>query len=238
MTEPKDYVVIDLEMTGLSPKQHKVIEIGALRVRDGKEVAALELLVNPKCVIPEKVVALTGITDTMVAEGLEEDAAMSRLLEFIGEDILVGHNLVFDYSFLKQWEINHKIKKERRGCDTLKIARALLPVEQSKKLEELTTFFGICHQRGHRALDDARATGILLERFKEMAPAEEKNQKLFEAKPLIYHAKKQTPATARQIERLRNYCVLHKIEDPICYENLTRSEASRLMDRYLAKYEG
>ncbi|MBO5657491.1 MAG: 3'-5' exonuclease, partial [Agathobacter sp.] len=162
MTEPKDYVVIDLEMTGLSPKQHKVIEIGALRVRDGKEVAALELLVNPKCVIPEKVVALTGITDTMVAEGLEEDAAMSRLLEFIGEDILVGHNLVFDYSFLKQWEINHKIKKERRGCDTLKIARALLPVEQSKKLEELSTFFGICHKRGHRALDDARATGLWL----------------------------------------------------------------------------
>ena len=238
MTEPRDYVVIDLEMTGLSPKQHKVIEIGALRVRDGKEVASLELLVNPKCIIPEKVVALTGITDAMVAEGLDEDVAMRQLLEFIGEDILVGHNLVFDYSFLKQWEINHKIKKERKGCDTLKIARALLPVEQSKKLEELSAFFGLCHQREHRALDDARATGLLLERLKEIASDDEKRDKLFEAKLLIYHAKKQTPATARQIERLRNYCTLHKIEDPIPYETLTRSEASRLMDRYLAKYEG
>ena len=70
MISVKDYVVIDLEMTGLSARQNKVIEIGAVRVRNGKETETLEALVNPRCPIPEKVVILTGITDEMTAGGL------------------------------------------------------------------------------------------------------------------------------------------------------------------------
>jgi DNA polymerase-3 subunit alpha (Gram-positive type) len=236
MIYPKDYVVIDMEMTGLSAKQNKVIEIGAVRVRDGKVTDTLELFVNPKCRIPEKITELTGITDEMVKTGLPEDEAMEQLLSFIGEDVIVGQNVNFDYSFLKQWEVNHKRKIERIGCDTLKIARHLLPPEQPKKLENLCEYFHIDRIRAHRALDDAMETGLVFECLKKLAEGKKELEKLFEPKPLVYHAKKQTPATARQIQRLKEYCSMHQITDEIDYANLTRSEASRIMDKYLSRY--
>jgi DNA polymerase-3 subunit alpha (Gram-positive type) len=241
MIVPKDYVVVDMEMTGLSAKYHKVIEIGAVRVRDGKVTDALELFVNPGCPIPENITELTGITDGMVLHGLSEDEAMEQLLVFIGEDVIVGQNVNFDYSFLKQWEINHKRKSVRFGCDTLKIARYLLPPEQPKKLENLCEYFHIERTRAHRALDDAIETGKVFECLKELAQESFKSsaetiEKLFSPKLLVYHGKKQTPATARQIQRLKEYCSKHQITDEINYANLTKSEASRMMDRYLAKY--
>ena len=236
MIPPKDYVVMDMEMTGLSAKQNKVIEIGAARVRDGKVTDTLEFFVNPLCPIPENITTLTGITDEMVAMGLLEDEAMEQLLSFVGEDIIVGQNVNFDYSFLKQWEVNHKKKIQRIGCDTLKIARHLLPPEQPKKLENLCEYFHIDRIRAHRALDDAIETGLVFEYLKKLAEGNTQLERLFEPKPLVYHAKRQTPATPRQIQRLKEYCSLHQIADEIHYENLTRSEASRIMDQYLARY--
>jgi DNA polymerase-3 subunit alpha (Gram-positive type) len=194
------------------------------------------LFVNPKCRIPEKITELTGITDEMVKTGLPEDEAMEQLLSFIGEDVIVGQNVNFDYSFLKQWEVNHKRKIERIGCDTLKIARHLLPPEQPKKLENLCEYFHIDRIRAHRALDDAMETGLVFECLKKLAEGKKELEKLFEPKPLVYHAKKQTPATARQIQRLKEYCSMHQITDEIDYANLTRSEASRIMDKYLSRY--
>ena len=230
----KDYVVVDLEMTGLSAKYNKIIEIGAVRIRGGKQTDTLELLVNPKCPIPERVTELTGITDEMAVSGLSEDDAMEQLLTFMGDDVMVGHNANFDYSFIKQWEVNHKRKIQRYGCDTLKIARRLLPAEQPKKLENLCGYFKIERVRAHRALDDARETGLVFECLKEMAEGRPEWETLFEPKQLVYHAKKQTPATAKQIQRLKEYIHLHQITDEINYDCLTRSEASRIMDKYLA----
>jgi len=237
MINVKDYVVLDFEMTGLSAKYHKIIEIGAVRVRDGQVIKMLELLINPKSLIPKKVVELTGITDEMVRlHGIEEDVALQQLLDFVGEDIIVGQNINFDYSFLKQWEVNHKIKAVRKGCDTLKLARHLLPPAQPKKLECLCEYFGIDRVREHRALDDAMETAQVFEKLKGMAEGDAKLEALFEPKILSYHAKKQTPATANQIQRLKEYCSLHHITDEICFENLTRSEASRIMDKYISLY--
>ncbi len=236
MISMSDYVVMDLEMTGLSAKYNKVIEIGALRVRNGEITETLELLVNPEYSIPEKVVELTGITDEMVARGLKEDEAMEKLIDFIGEDVIVGQNVNFDYSFLKQWEVNHKRKVERKGCDTLKIARVLLPPEQPKKLENLCEYFGIERTRAHRALDDAIETMQVFEGLKKMAEGKPEREKLFEPRLLVYHAKKQTPATKRQLQRLEEYRTLHQITDNIDLKHLTRSEASRMMDKYLATY--
>ena len=236
MIDIKDYVVVDLEMTGLSAKYNKVIEIGAVRVRDGKMTETLELFVNPKCPIPENIVELTGITDEMVFSAMDEDAAMEKLLCFIGEDVIVGQNVNFDYSFIKQWEVNHKRKTERKGCDTLKLARVLLPAEQPKKLESLCEYFPIERVRAHRALDDAIETGLIFEKLKILAEGKTELEKLFEPKILVYRAKKQTPASTRQIERLKEYCSRHQITDEIYYESLTRSEASRMMDKYLVIY--
>lgn len=229
-----DYTVIDLEMTGLNPKLDKVIEIGAVRVRGHKEAARYATLVNPRRSIPERVVELTGITNEEVAAGLDEDEAMQALIAFIGDDVMVGHNVSFDYSFMKQWAVNKRIPLTLRACDTLRIARAILPGEQSKKLEDLCVYYRIERERAHRALDDAVETHRILEcMMQQILP--EKTEFLI-PRELTYKAKRQTPATAHQIERLREYRAQHDIQDEIHWETLTRSEASRLQDKYFATY--
>ena len=130
-----EYVVLDLEMTGLSAKTDHIIEIGAVKIKNNTIVDTMECLVNPRCKIPTRVTELTGITDDMVRLGRDKDEAILELLEFIDGYILVGQNINFDYSFLKQWAVNHKRPLEAMACDTLKLARVLLPAEQPKKLE-------------------------------------------------------------------------------------------------------
>ena len=231
-----EYVVLDLEMTGLSAKTDQIIEIGAIKVKENKITERFGTLVNPSCKIPTRVVELTGITDEMVQEGMEKDEAVSKLLDFLEGQVLVGQNIGFDYSFLKQWAVNHKRPLEIKACDTLKIARVLLPAEQPKKLEALCSYFGIERARDHRAMDDAIETWQVFEKLKEIALGKEDCEKYFEPQPLVYHAKKQTPATPRQIKRLKEYRQQHQISDEINWENLTKSEASRIMDKYILVY--
>jgi DNA polymerase-3 subunit alpha (Gram-positive type) len=228
-----EYVVLDLEMTGLSAKTDQIIEIGAIKIKDNSVVETMECLVNPKCKIPTRVVELTGITDEMVQLGKDKDEAICELLDFIEGYILVGQNVSFDYSFLKQWAVNHKRPLEAKACDTLKLARVLLPAEQPKKLENLCQYFGIEREREHRALDDALETWKVFEKLKELGASLENPDTYFAPRPLVYHAKKQSPATPRQIQRLKEYRETHQIKDEIDWENLTKSEASRIMDKYI-----
>jgi DNA polymerase-3 subunit alpha (Gram-positive type) len=227
--EMQDYTVIDLEMTGLAPKRDHVIEIGAVKVRGGRITDTYGTLVQSGHPISKEVTELTGITQEMADAGEAEDEAMRRLLSFIGEDVLVGHNISFDYSFLKQWAVNQRMPLELRACDTLKIARMLLPGGQSKKLESLCAYLGIKRENAHRALDDAVETQQIFERLKELGA---EKQELFEPRVLTYKAKRQTPATAHQKERLREFMEERQIAaDTVCWETLTRSEASRLQDQ-------
>ena len=228
-----EYVVLDLEMTGLSAKTDQIIEIGAIKIRDNSVVETMECLVNPKCKIPTRVVELTGITDEMVQLGKDKDEAICELLDFIEGYILVGQNVGFDYSFLKQWAVNHKRPLEAKACDTLKLARVLLPAEQPKKLENLCQYFGIEREREHRALDDALETWKVFEKLKVLGASLENTDTYFAPRPLVYHAKKQSPATPRQIQRLKEYRETRQIKDEIDWENLTKSEASRIMDKYI-----
>lgn len=231
-----EYVVLDLEMTGLSAKTDQIIEIGAVKIKDNHVVDTMECLVNPNCKIPTRVVELTGITDEMTRNGRDKDEAIKELLEFIEGQILVGQNITFDYSFLKQWAVNHKHPLEAKACDTLKIARVLLPAEQPKKLESLCEYFGIQRTRAHRAIDDAKETWKIFERLKELGAKMENAETYFEPRDLIYRAKKQSPATPRQVQRLKEYRENHQIQDEINWENLTKSEASRIMDKYILTY--
>lgn len=229
----KNYTVIDLEMTGLSAKNDKIIEIGAARVRGGKIVDTISTLVNPKQHIPQRVQELTGITDSDVENAADMDAAVDNLLNFIGDDIILGQNVTFDYSFLKQWAVNHKRTLSLNAYDTLKIARKCLPAEQSKKLEDLCEYFGVNRENAHRALDDAIETKQIFEKL--LALMDEKGEQV-EPKPLVYKAKKQTPATAHQVRQLKELMAEYGIADVISWDNLTRSQASRLYDEYRSKY--
>ena len=113
-----EYVVFDCETTGLDCLTNEIIEIGAVQIRDGKKTATYGMLVNPHCNIEPIVSELTGITDEMLKDGMDEDKAVEGLLEFIGSDIIVGHNVSFDYSFIKQWAVNKKIPLDLYALDT------------------------------------------------------------------------------------------------------------------------
>ena len=222
-----DYVVIDLEMTGLNAKTDRILEAGAARVRGNVVTATFSEIINPKRELSEKVISLTGITKEM-------DATLMAFLDFIGEDILVGQNVIFDYSFLKQWAVNHKRTFERNAVDTLKLARKFLPQEQKKDLASLCSYFGIERVHAHRALDDVMETQQIFEQLQKMYEAGA--PEAFRPYPLQYKVKKQSPATPQQMKYLKQFVEFHGIPMPEIYEDASRSEISRLTDQLIAQY--
>lgn len=227
------YLAIDLEMTGLNVKTDRILEIGALRMEDGKPVGEFSALINPHCTIPEAITQLTGITQEIANGGEELSNVLPRFLDFTEDLPLLGHNLSFDYSFLKQACVNAGLPFERAGIDTLKLARRYLPGEQKKKLTELRTLFGIDTGTVHRAVSDAYAAALVYERL--CADYGSTDPDYFTPKPLIVNVKKQQPITIPQKEQLQRLLSEHpcKIPEPVEIDHLTRSEASRLIERLL-----
>jgi len=228
------YVCIDLETTGLNPKTDKIIEIGAVRVEHGEQTGVFETFVNPGRKLEERVAALTGIRDQDLQQAPEITAVLPELFAFLGDEVLLGHSLLFDYSFLKKAAVDQKLQFEREGIDTLKIARIFLPELESRRLDFLCDHYGIPH-RAHRALEDAKATVDLYQKLREAFSSEE-TENVFQPRKLIYQAKRDTPATKAQIERLYKLTEKHNIMVEADLSKLTRSEASRYTDRILATY--
>ncbi len=228
------YIAVDLEMTGLNPKSDRILEIGAVKVVNGKAEGTFEKLILQEAALDERITALTGITDDMARQGEALDTAVEAFLDFAEDLVWVGHNVIFDYSFIKQWEVNHRICRTRYAIDTLKIARKCLPDLPKKTLDALCAHYGIARTVRHRALEDARANSALLERLKQ--EYQEKEPALFVAKELQYKAKRQTPATPAQKKYLMRLMRYHKIMPEAAMERLTRSEASRLTDRIILQY--
>lgn len=230
----KNYTVIDLEMTGLNAKSDRILEVAAVRVRNGAVTETFSAIVNTGVALSEKVTELTGITQEMLENGMPYDETIKAFLAFLEEDILVGQNVIFDFSFLKQWAVNHKITLEKQAVDTLKLARQFLPAEQKKDLESLCAYFEVPRENAHRALDDAEETMQIFEKM-QMLYAKE-HEAFFAPKPLCYKAKKQSPATERQKEYLRRLAQYHGVTLEAFSPTMTKSEASRLTDRMLAQY--
>lgn len=227
------YLAIDLEMTGLNVKKDHILEIGAVRMEDGRPAGEFSTLINPHCAVPETITELTGITQEMADSGEELSDVLPRFLAFAGELPLLGHNLNFDYSFLKQAFVNASLPFERAGIDTLKLARRYLPGEQKKKLTELRTLFRIDTGAVHRAVSDAYAAALVYERL--CADYGNTDPDYFLPKPLVANIKKQQPITIPQKEQLIRLLSEHpdKIPEPVDVNHLTRSEASRLIERLL-----
>ena len=230
----KEYVVIDLEMTGLNVKTDRILELGAARVRDNAVTETFSAVINPKVQLSEKIVQLTGITNEMAEAGKDYDSTIKEFLDFLGDDILAGQNIMFDYSFLKQWAVNHNLSFEKKAVDTLKLARKFLPEEQKKDLASLCVYFGIARKNAHRALDDVLETQKILEQLKLFYGEAEPDA--FTPGQLQYRVKKQTPATPQQMKYLQRFCEYHKISMPELKEGVTRGEVSRLTDRLITQY--
>lgn len=227
------YVSIDLETTGLNPKLDKIIEIGAVRVVDGEPTERFATFVNPGRKLEERIIELTGIHDEDLQDAPTIEAVLPSLMEFLGDSVLLGHSILFDYSFLKKAAVNQKLSFEKQAIDTLKIARRFLTELEHRSLDYLCEYYKIPHQ-AHRALADAEATSQLYHRLVEQFYEQE--QELFLPKQLQYAVKRDTPATKPQKERLYRLLERHKIDMEIDVEQMTRSEASRFTDKILAKY--
>ena len=229
-------VVLDLETTGLAAKTDRIIEIGSITICQGKLKGEYSQLLDPGFMLQERTVQITGITDEMLSGKPEFKQVKEKLLSFIGEDVLIGHNILFDFSFLKKAVINDSPKGtrfERLGIDTLKIARMVLPGEQKKTLEALCQLYGIEYQP-HRALEDALATWelfqVLVDQYYETAP------ELFKPKPLNYQVKRDTPVMQKQIEQIRRLHEQYQIPLTRDLSKMTKSEASRYIDQMKAEY--
>ena len=227
----KGIIAIDVETTGISPEKERLIEIGAFRPETGE---IFRTLINPGRPLPERITELTGITDEMLVDAPEETKAIASLLEWLGEDtILLGHNISFDHSFLVQ-AIRRCGYTEPQfyGIDTLKLSRVLCPELPNKKLETMVEHFGLTNERAHRAFEDARVTVEVYRCLKEM----NRETELFEPVPLYFKAKKTEPMTQKQRSYLSAILKQHHLEDKYSMENLTKSEASRLIDKLLLAY--
>jgi DNA polymerase-3 subunit alpha (Gram-positive type) len=161
----------------------------------------------------------------------EEAEAIRAWLDFMGEDtILLGHNISFDHSFLVQ-AIRRCGYEEPQfyGIDTLKLSRVLCPELPNKKLETMVAHFNLTNERAHRAFEDARVTVELYRCLKAM----NREPELFEPVPMFFKAKKTEPMTQKQRSFLNAILKYHKLEDKYNMEDLSKSEASRLIDKLL-----
>lgn len=167
--EDKDFVVFDIETTGLSNFTDKIIEFGAVKIRDGKIIDIFEEFVNPQEPLSDFTTELTGITNNMVSNAETIDKVLPRFLEFAKDTILVAHNAEFDVPFViaKANDLNLEFKPAY--MDTLYISRALHPEFKNHRLNTLAKNYQVSLLNHHRASDDAKATAdIFLHMLREI----------------------------------------------------------------------
>ena len=158
------FCVLDLETTGGSALNCEITEIGAVKYRHGDLIGSFQTLVDPGLAIPPSIILLTGITEAMVVDAPDIETALPSFLEFIGNAVIVGHNVRFDLSFLNSAAIRLGYGRlENQSVDTAALARRMVrPEVRNLKLGTLAAHFRSPVTPNHRALDDARATAHVL----------------------------------------------------------------------------
>lgn len=227
----KDYVAFDLETSGLNCETDEIIEIGALKVKEGKVTARFNQLIRPKVPVTPQITAITGITNEMLEKAPAIEQVIPEFILFCRNEIMLGHNVMFDYKFTKVYAKRYGLPFEKKGIDTLKIARKVLPDLESKSLGALCAHYEIVNQAAHRAYHDALATAKIYHMLAHFY--EEKYPKLFEPENLIYHQKKISPATAKQKAYLKELLKYHKIDFNQDMDAMTKSEMSKVIDKII-----
>ena len=162
------YVVFDIETTGFSPDVNHIIEIGAVKVKNGKLVDHFSSFVNPQVPIPYRIEELTHINDSMVIDAPTVDIVLPKFLKFCDGCVMVAHNADFDVSFIKKKAMNLGINFNPTYVDTVAMARFLLPNLNRFKLDTVAKAVGVNLDNHHRAVDDAACTAEIFVKFIEM----------------------------------------------------------------------
>ena len=162
------FVVFDIETTGFSAAEDRIIEIGAVKITDGAIVDRFSTFVNPEIPIPFEIQQLTHITDDMVLEAPKIEETLPAFLDFVGESALVAHNAGFDVGFIEQNCARLGRSRTFTSVDTVGLARVLLPTLSKYKLNIVAKALNISLENHHRAVDDAAATAEIYVKFIEM----------------------------------------------------------------------
>ena len=163
-----EYIVFDIETTGLSQKKNKIIEIGAVKVKDGEEIDRFSEFINPEEPIPYSIEQLTSITDEMVMHAPTIDVILPKFLEFCGDDIVVAHNAAFDTGFIKKNARDLGMKFDNTIMDTMTLSHVLLPELGKFTLDRVCKALNVKNEHHHRAVDDANATAKIFVKLYEM----------------------------------------------------------------------
>lgn len=193
-----NFIVLDLETTGLDPANDKIIEIGAIRFINGEEESTFEKMINPQMPIPDFITKLTGIKDEDVKNAPTIDNELKKLLDFIGDSFILGHQVNFDAAYIEyllrldekdftNWENENQRFKylKNKRLDTLFLSRIFLPFLPRMNLSTVAAHFNIDLENAHRAIDDARATGLIFLHLIEKAVSTD-NQVLQRIIRLLY----------------------------------------------------
>lgn len=154
------FVVFDLETTGLDPMNDRIVEIGAVRVENGKITDKYQKLINPGIAMPEEASAKNHITDSMLKKCPDIKEVLPSFLKFVGSDVLVAHNAAFDASFLKKACADLHYPAPTEYFDTMRLS-VYWPDLPNRKLESFLKAACIKNDSAHRALGDAKATAEL-----------------------------------------------------------------------------
>lgn len=155
---PEEYIVLDLETTGLDPRRDKIVEFAGVRYYQGRQEESLSMLINPGCSIPPEATRVNQISDEMVADAPSMEHALPQISAFLGDTPLVAHNASFDISFLKIAYQAAGLPFQNAVFDTLALCRRAFPGRRNYSLSSLKQYFSIETGTAHRALPDVLAT--------------------------------------------------------------------------------
>lgn len=166
---PVSFTVLDLETTGLNPAWDGIIEIGMIKVKDGEIIDKFETLVDPEMPIDPFITELTGISENDLKDAPTIDKLCNKVKDFIGADVIVGHNISFDINFLYDAILeNLGVKLQNDFINTLRLSHRLAPEIKQHRLGDIANHFNI-KGKEHRALYDCELTLKIFAKFRELA---------------------------------------------------------------------
>ncbi len=168
MNFQQEYVAFDLETTGLSCDDDRIIEIGAVIMKNGKEIERFQTFVDPERPLRQEIVDLTGITDEMLVGAPKVETVLPRFLQFVGDRVLVAHNAKFDTGFIRAECARQGIAYTLTAADTLILAQQLMPELHRFKLDIVAKALSLPNFNHHRAADDANMCGLIMDKFMRM----------------------------------------------------------------------
>lgn len=215
-----EFVVFDIETTGLSFKNHTIIEIGAVKLSGGVIVDQYSALIDPQTILDPKITELTGITDDMlIGQRLLSDV-LPEFMSFVGDAPLVAHNASFDTAFIKENCSRQGLPYDPTVLDTLTLSRLLLKDLKRHKLNIIAKYLGVSLENHHRAVDDANATAQIFLKFIEMLKANEcvtvDDINMYSAKNMDY----QMMETNHVIILVKNYQGLRNLYEMVSHSHM------------------